>query len=168
VFVQLTAMGWTCGCKIELDFPYEFVTGVSGGSVPVLRSLTFTTSRGKVHGPFGYDDGTPFAYRMEGGVVVGFTGRSSWRVDALGLYVAALRPETICDAVQERGLTAWHGSSSTGRRRGSSSTRPRGRSSGATNEARGHAGRPGSAEPYSTLRLCHDVMSERHLVYSVV
>ncbi|TVU35378.1 hypothetical protein EJB05_17265 [Eragrostis curvula] len=100
--------------QIELDFPYEFVTGVSGryqevhvGSLPVVRSLTFTTSRGKVHGPFGYDEGTPFAYPMEGGVVVGFTGRSSWHVDALGLYVAALRPETLCDVVHERGLSAY-------------------------------------------------------------
>ncbi|TVU03287.1 hypothetical protein EJB05_51180 [Eragrostis curvula] len=100
--------------KIELDFPYEFVTGVSGryqevhvGSLPVVRSLTFTTSRGKVHGPFGYDEGTPFAYPMEGGVVVGFTGRSSWHVDALGLYVAALRPETLCDVVHERRLSAY-------------------------------------------------------------
>ncbi|GJN17922.1 hypothetical protein PR202_gb05030 [Eleusine coracana subsp. coracana] len=127
--------------KIELEYPYEFVTGVSGsyreahgGSLPVVRSLTFTTSRGKVHGPFGYDDqGMPFAYPMEGGVVVGFTGRSSWHVDALGLYVAALRPETICDAVQERGLTAYR----TFVYGGSGITRPpRGRSSGATNTYR--------------------------------
>lgn len=103
--------------RVELDFPYEFVTGVSGwcraahggGSPPVVRSLTFETSRGAVHGPFGAaDDGAvPFSYPMEGGVVVGFAGRSGWHLDALGLYVAALRPETLCDVVQERGLSAY-------------------------------------------------------------
>ncbi|KAL6839832.1 hypothetical protein ACP4OV_029642 [Aristida adscensionis] len=106
--------------KIELDFPYEFVTGVSGcygpvhaGSAPVVRSVAFATSRGREHGPFGDDagagggGGVPFACAMEGGVVVGFAGRSSWHVDALGLHVAALRGETLCDVVQERGLAAY-------------------------------------------------------------
>uniref|UniRef100_A0A0A9ADE6 Jacalin-type lectin domain-containing protein n=1 Tax=Arundo donax TaxID=35708 RepID=A0A0A9ADE6_ARUDO len=102
--------------KIELDFPYEFVTGVSGsyraahgGSPPVVRSLTFATSRGKEHGPLGDADadGVPFSYPMEGGVVVGFTGRSGWHLDAVGLHVAALRRETLCDVVQERGLGAY-------------------------------------------------------------
>ncbi|CAL4954869.1 unnamed protein product [Urochloa decumbens] len=104
--------------KVELEYPYEFVTGVSGcyraahgGSPPVVRSLTFATSRGAVHGPFGDAgadaDAVPFAYPMEGGVVVGFAGRSGWHLDALGLYVAALRAETLCDVVQERGLTAY-------------------------------------------------------------
>ncbi|XP_066314836.1 jacalin-related lectin 19-like isoform X2 [Miscanthus floridulus] len=102
--------------KIDVDFPYEFLTVVSGcyraahaGSPPVVRSLTFATSRGTVHGPFGEADadGVPFSYPMEGGVVVGFTGRSGWNLDALGLYVAALRPETLRDVVQERGLMAY-------------------------------------------------------------
>lgn len=109
--------------KIELDFPYEFLTGVSGcygaahgGSPPVVQSLTFATSRWTVHGPFGDAgaEGTPFSYPMEGGVVVGFTGRSGWHLDAVGLHVAALRPETLCYVVQERGLAAYrsfvHGS----------------------------------------------------------
>ncbi|CAL4961812.1 unnamed protein product [Urochloa decumbens] len=102
--------------QVELDYPCEFVTGVSGcyraahgGSPPVVRSLTFATSRGAVHGPFGdaEADAVPFAYPMEGGVVVGFAGRSGWHLDALGLYVAALRDETLGDVVQERGLTAY-------------------------------------------------------------
>jgi hypothetical protein len=111
------ATGRSVSARVELDFPYEFVTGVSGwcraahggGSPPVVRSLTFETSRGAVHGPFGAaDDGAvPFSYPMEGGVVVGFAGRSGWHLDALGLYVAALRPETLCDVVQERGLSAY-------------------------------------------------------------
>jgi len=105
------------GAQIDVDFPYEFLTGVSGcyraahgGSAPpVVRSVTFATSRGTVHGPFGDADadGVPFSYPMEGGVVVGFTGRSGWNLDALGLYVAALRPETLRDVVQERGLMAY-------------------------------------------------------------
>ena len=99
------------GAQIDVDFPYEFLTDVSGcyraahgGSAPpVVRSVTFATSRGTVHGPFGDAD----AYPMEGGVVVGFTSRSGWHLDALGLYVAALRPETLRDVVQERGLMAY-------------------------------------------------------------
>ncbi|KAJ1285041.1 hypothetical protein BS78_03G250500 [Paspalum vaginatum] len=105
--------------EVKVDFPYEFVTGVSGsygaahrGSPPVVRSLTLETSRGAVHGPFGAADdadgeGVPFSYPMEGGVVVGFAGRSGWHVDALGLHIAALRAETLCDVVQERGLVAY-------------------------------------------------------------
>jgi len=57
---------------------------------------------------FGDDaDGVPFSYPMEGGVVVGFAGRSGWHLDALGLHVAALRAETLSDVVQERGLAAY-------------------------------------------------------------
>ena len=92
------------------------MTGVSGcygaahgGAPPVVRSLAFATSRGAAHGPFGDADagGVPFAYPMEGGVVVGFAGRSGWHLDALGLHVAALRAETLSDVVQERGLAAY-------------------------------------------------------------
>ncbi|KAF8677972.1 hypothetical protein HU200_046329 [Digitaria exilis] len=104
-------MGRSLSFTIELDFPYEFVTGVSGcyraahgGSPPVVLSLTFATTRGTA-GDAGADDGVPFDYPMDGGVVVGwvhaFTGRSGWHLDALGLYVAALRPETPCDPVSE-------------------------------------------------------------------
>lgn len=101
--------------QIKLDFPYEFLIGVSGWCLPaalggasVIRSLTFRTSRGTVHGPFGaLGEGTPFEYLMEGGAVVGFSGRSGWHLDAVGLHVAALRPETLCDAVQELGGMAY-------------------------------------------------------------
>uniref|UniRef100_A0A0D9V4Q9 Jacalin-type lectin domain-containing protein n=1 Tax=Leersia perrieri TaxID=77586 RepID=A0A0D9V4Q9_9ORYZ len=103
---------------VKVDYPYEFVTGVSGrcgpvvhGGSPVVRSLTLRTSRGTVHGPFGEagpGGGVPFDYPMEGGVVVGFSGRSGWwHLDAVGLHVAALRPETLCDTVQERGAAAY-------------------------------------------------------------
>ena len=132
------------GVQIDVDFPYEVLTGVSGcyraahgGSPPVVRSVTFATSRGTVHGPFGDADadGVPFSYPMEGGVVVGFTGRSGWHLDALGLYVAALRPETLRDVVQERGLMAYrsfvYGESGMPGRR--AITTAGGRSSGATN-----------------------------------
>ncbi|XP_062185896.1 mannose/glucose-specific lectin-like [Phragmites australis] len=110
--------GATAPRKIELDFPYDFVTGISGcyraahgGSSPVIRSLTLATRRGTVQGPFGDADadaeGVPFSYPTEGGVVVGFTGRSGWHLDAVGLHVAALRPETLRDVVQERGIAAY-------------------------------------------------------------
>uniref|UniRef100_A0A0D9YDV1 Jacalin-type lectin domain-containing protein n=1 Tax=Oryza glumipatula TaxID=40148 RepID=A0A0D9YDV1_9ORYZ len=116
--------------EVKLDYPYEFLTGVGGrcgpvahGGSTVVRSLTFRTSTGAVHGPFGdaSGDGVPFEYPMEGGVVVGFSGRSGWwHLDAVGLHVAALRPEMLCDVVQERGAMAYrsfvygNGSSSSG------------------------------------------------------
>ncbi|KAF0916734.1 hypothetical protein E2562_011577 [Oryza meyeriana var. granulata] len=102
--------------EVKLDYPYEFLTGVGGrlgpvahGGSQVVRSLTFRTSRGTGHGPFGDPGGgVPFEYPMEGGVVVGFSGRSGWwHLDAVGLHVAALRPETLCDVVQERGAMAY-------------------------------------------------------------
>ncbi|KAG8055698.1 hypothetical protein GUJ93_ZPchr0001g30301 [Zizania palustris] len=52
--------------EIKLDYPYESLTGVGGrygpvtyGGSPVVRSLTFRTSRGTVHGPFGNAAGGP-------------------------------------------------------------------------------------------------------------
>ncbi|KAL5221627.1 hypothetical protein ABZP36_026340 [Zizania latifolia] len=122
--------GGTTGSRtheVKLDYPYEFLTGLGGrygpvanGGSPVIQSLTFRTSSGAVHGPFGDAmGGVPFEYPMEGGVVVGFSGRSGWsHLHAVGLHVAALRPEALCDVVQERGAMAYrsfvYGSGSSG------------------------------------------------------
>ena len=46
-------------------------------------------------------------FAVEGGVVVGFCGRSGWQLDAVGIYVAALRPEKVYDKVQKMGLMAY-------------------------------------------------------------
>uniref|UniRef100_A0ACD5U0T0 Uncharacterized protein n=1 Tax=Avena sativa TaxID=4498 RepID=A0ACD5U0T0_AVESA len=100
---------------IKLVFPDEHLTAVSGrygpvapGGSPVIRSLAFRTERA-AYGPFGAaaGEGTPLEFAVEGGVIVGFFGRSGWQLDAVGMYVAVLRPEKVYDKVQKMGLMAY-------------------------------------------------------------
>uniref|UniRef100_A0A0E0KYD1 Jacalin-type lectin domain-containing protein n=1 Tax=Oryza punctata TaxID=4537 RepID=A0A0E0KYD1_ORYPU len=76
----------------------EVVTEISGTLGPwgghagiVVRSLSFVTSAGKTHGPFGEKvGGAAAAFRVPvkgGGRVVGFFARSGWLLDAVGVYV---------------------------------------------------------------------------------
>jgi hypothetical protein len=44
---------------------------------------------------------------VDGSVIAGFWGRSGWQLDAVGLYVAPLRPETRYHRVHKAGLTAY-------------------------------------------------------------
>ncbi|XP_044474537.1 jacalin-related lectin 3-like isoform X1 [Mangifera indica] len=82
--------------KVKLDYPDEFLTSVHGyygtindwGTVYV-RSLTFQSNR-KTYGPFGIEQGTYFSLPMTGGKIVGFHGRSSWYLDAIGIYLKPL------------------------------------------------------------------------------
>ncbi|TVU20432.1 hypothetical protein EJB05_36640, partial [Eragrostis curvula] len=99
--------------QIGLSFPDEYLTAVSGhyspiaaGGSPVIRSLAFRTNL-RAYGPFGAAEGTPFTFPVDGGVIVGFCGRSGWQLDAVGLYVAPLRPETMYHRVHKLGLTAY-------------------------------------------------------------
>lgn len=82
--------------KIKLDHPIEFLISISGHSGPlregdpvVVRSLSFESNRQK-YGPFGTEQGTPFSLPISGGKLVGFHGRSSWYLDAIGVYVMPL------------------------------------------------------------------------------
>lgn len=100
--------------QIKLSFPEEHLTTVSGhyapiatGGSPVIRSLAFRTNQQRAFGPFGEAEGTPFTFPVDGGVIVGLWGRSGWQLDAVGLYVAPLRPETMYDRVQKLGITAY-------------------------------------------------------------
>lgn len=79
---------------------------VAPGGSPVIRSLAFRTERA-AYGPFGAAEGTPFEFAVEGGVIVGFCGRSGWQLDAVGMYVAPLRPEKMYDKVHKLGLMAY-------------------------------------------------------------
>jgi hypothetical protein len=79
---------------------------IAHGGSPVIRSLAFRTNL-RAYGPFGAAEGTPFSFPVVGGVIVGFYGRSGWQLDAVGLYVAPLRPETTYDRVQKLGLMAY-------------------------------------------------------------
>ncbi len=80
--------------QIKLEYPNEVLICISGyyGSVSrderpkVIRSLTFYTSRGK-YGPFGEEMGTFFTSTTTEGKVVGFHGRSSSYLDAIGVHM---------------------------------------------------------------------------------
>ncbi|XP_072967197.1 jacalin-related lectin 19 [Typha angustifolia] len=92
--------------QIELKYPDEFLTTISGhyapvvrGGSPVIRSLTFKSNQG-IFGPFGTEEGTPFSFPMDGGTIVGFCGRSGWYLDAIGLHLSPLRTANIYDTVQ--------------------------------------------------------------------
>lgn len=52
----------------------------------IMKSLTFNTSRGK-YGPFGEEVGKFFTSTTTEGKVVGFHGRSSLYLDAIGVHM---------------------------------------------------------------------------------
>lgn len=79
--------------RIKLESPNEVLTCISGYYGPignehckVIKSLTFYTSRGK-YGPFGEEIGTFFTSTTTEGKVVGFHGRSSLYLDAVGVHM---------------------------------------------------------------------------------
>ncbi|XP_022769080.1 jacalin-related lectin 3-like isoform X2 [Durio zibethinus] len=86
--------GGTATHRVKLDYPHEVLICVSGyyGSINndeksnVIRSLTFYSSRGK-YGPFGEETGTYFTSTTTEGKVVGFHGRSSSYLDAIGVHM---------------------------------------------------------------------------------
>ncbi|KAK9113048.1 hypothetical protein Scep_020567 [Stephania cephalantha] len=79
---------------IKFDFPNEVVICISGyygnvnkdSHVKAIKSLTFHTSRGK-YGPFGEETGTFFTSMTTEGKIVGFHGRSSMYLDAIGVHM---------------------------------------------------------------------------------
>ncbi|KAL8030644.1 hypothetical protein ABFX02_14G298600 [Erythranthe guttata] len=80
--------------RVKLDYPHEVLTCISGYYGPikkeqgtkVIQSLTFHSSRRK-YGPFGEELGTYFASGTTEGKVVGFHGRSSMYLDAIGVHM---------------------------------------------------------------------------------
>ncbi|KAA8518146.1 hypothetical protein F0562_015620 [Nyssa sinensis] len=87
--------------KVDIDGPLEYLTGISGtfecigdpfGPV-VIKSLCFKTNLTK-YGPFGSESGTIFSFPMEGGVIVGFHGRASEFLEAIGVYVKPI--SSVC------------------------------------------------------------------------
>ena len=69
------------------------ITGTTGivGKYTVIKSLRFYSNRTK-YGPYGHEIGESFSFLMEGGVIVGFHGRSGALVDAIGVYVKTFIP----------------------------------------------------------------------------
>ncbi|XP_026444839.1 jacalin-related lectin 3-like [Papaver somniferum] len=80
--------------KIKFHYPDELLTCITGyygavvgeETVQVIKSLTFYTTRGK-YGPYGVEAGTFFSSTMTEGKVVGFHGRCSSYLDAIGVHM---------------------------------------------------------------------------------
>lgn len=94
--------GGNGGCKVEtvkLDSPDEFLISVHGyyGKIndwgPILvRSLTFESNR-KTYGPYGVQQGGSFSFPSTTGKIVGFHGKASWYLDAIGVYLKPFQKE---------------------------------------------------------------------------
>ncbi|XP_057975800.1 jacalin-related lectin 3 [Malania oleifera] len=86
--------GGTSRNQIKLECPNEVLICICGyygplrgdGRMSVVKSLTLYTSRGK-YGPFGEEMGTFFTSTRTEGKVVGFHGRSSLYLDAIGVHM---------------------------------------------------------------------------------
>ncbi|GMH14241.1 hypothetical protein Nepgr_016082 [Nepenthes gracilis] len=92
--------------EIKLNYPEEYLIGISGhygpvvrGGNPVIRSLTFKTNQ-RTFGPFGALEGVPFSLPMDGGRVVGFIGRCCWFLDAIGFHLSPKEAMTITKRIQ--------------------------------------------------------------------
>ncbi|KAK7276002.1 hypothetical protein RIF29_17132 [Crotalaria pallida] len=80
--------------RIKLEYPHEVLTCISGyyGSITkddqhiIIKSLTFYTSRGQ-YGPYGEEVGKYFTSTTTEGKVVGFHGRNSLYLDAIGVHM---------------------------------------------------------------------------------
>ncbi|XP_057726006.1 jacalin-related lectin 3-like [Arachis stenosperma] len=80
--------------RIKLEYPHEVLSCISGyyGSITkdekhiIIKSLTFTTSRGQ-YGPYGEEVGKFFTSTTTEGKVVGLHGRSSFYLDAIGVHM---------------------------------------------------------------------------------
>ncbi|KAL5757636.1 hypothetical protein ACOSP7_020247 [Xanthoceras sorbifolium] len=93
--------------EIKLQFPEEFLVSVSGyycpvvyGGSPVVRSLTFKSNK-RTFGPYGVEEGIPFTFSMDGGLVVGFKGRSGWYLDAIGFHLSKKQSTKLFQRVQK-------------------------------------------------------------------
>ncbi|KAK9279108.1 hypothetical protein L1049_012783 [Liquidambar formosana] len=80
--------------RINLESASEFIANITGfygpiegsGGFEAIRSISFHTNKGK-YGPFGSEVGKYFASGF-GGKIVGFHGRSSVYLDAIGIHMA--------------------------------------------------------------------------------
>ena len=56
---------------------------------PYIRSLTFQSNY-RSFGPYGDEEGTPFAFATDGRQVLGLKGRSGWYLDAIGFHLSSV------------------------------------------------------------------------------
>lgn len=100
--------GGTRSIQVKFEYPEEYLTTVSGhvapvvqGGSPVIRSLAFKSNK-RSFGPFGAEEGTPFTFPMEGGMIVGFSGRSGRFLDAIGLYLSRIHCVNLYGTMHQR------------------------------------------------------------------
>ncbi|XXG45955.1 hypothetical protein AAC387_Pa02g0906 [Persea americana] len=100
--------GGSYTAKIKLQYPEEFLTSISGyycsvvsGGGIVIRSLTFKSNR-RTFGPYGVEEGIPFTFAMEGGLIAGFKGRSGWYLDSIGFRLSRLQGSSIRGVMQRK------------------------------------------------------------------
>ncbi|CAH8260709.1 unnamed protein product [Arabidopsis lyrata] len=74
--------------EFVLDYPNEHIASVEGTYDGFVTSVTFKTSKGKTSATFGNAIGTKFVFAEKDFVLVGFRGRSSDLIDALGAHFA--------------------------------------------------------------------------------
>ncbi|KAF0920993.1 hypothetical protein E2562_037908, partial [Oryza meyeriana var. granulata] len=91
--------------EARLDFPDEILTGISGSYYDgLIRSLKFKIYSGSKDAyrllDFGSAGGTRFEFTGdEAGAIVGFSGRSGERLDAIGLYFVVWNPDRFYKAM---------------------------------------------------------------------
>jgi hypothetical protein len=102
VFIRIYAL------QVKLDYPDEFLTSIHGhyGTLnewgPVfVRSLTFESNM-RTYGPFGFEKGTYFSFPMTGGKIVGFHGKCSWYLDAIGAYLKPVEKKYPSKALSQQ------------------------------------------------------------------
>ncbi|XP_048128151.1 jacalin-related lectin 4-like [Rhodamnia argentea] len=104
---------------VNLDYPREFLTSVSGyirPDYPAIQSLTFESNIRR-HGPFGKEEGRSFSCSSTCNKIIGFHGRSSVRLDALGVYsepISDLRFLKSIGPFGGHGGSPWEDGDSTG------------------------------------------------------
>uniref|UniRef100_A0A0E0KN39 Jacalin-type lectin domain-containing protein n=1 Tax=Oryza punctata TaxID=4537 RepID=A0A0E0KN39_ORYPU len=104
------------GTNVELDFPGEVLTHISGyHDSKLIRRLEFRTNRNRTLGPYGVniienEQWRQFEVSMEkAGSIVGFSGRSGNYnyIDAISIYIAVWNPDRFFNTLREQGIIAY-------------------------------------------------------------
>ncbi|KAI6701552.1 hypothetical protein NL676_015876, partial [Syzygium grande] len=104
---------------VNLDYPREFLTSVSGyirHDSPIIQSLTFESNIRR-HGPIGKEEGRFFSCALSCSKIIGFHGRSGVQLDALGVYsepISDLRFLKSIGPYGGQGGSPWDDGDSTG------------------------------------------------------
>lgn len=94
--------------KIELEYPNERITSISGHYDNYLRSLTFESNL-KKYGPYGVQHGTYFSFSMGEGKMIGFHGRSGWYLDCIGVHISNLQTPILSKGMKAILVGPWGG-----------------------------------------------------------